>query len=111
MNVDLGIQGLALLIVPALVFGLLAQLVVQGRATRWMWLIGATAWFVGGLWASEVLFGAETTEANLQPLIDGLLWDEALIGGLVTGVIAVIVAWFATRVDRVGVRSRAGGEV
>jgi ABC-type antimicrobial peptide transport system permease subunit len=62
-----------------------------------MWLIGAIAWFLGGLFASEVLYGAETTEANLQPLIDGLLWDEALIGGLLTGVVAVFVAWFATR--------------
>jgi hypothetical protein len=97
MNYDLGLQGLALLIVPALLFGLLAQLVVGRSATHWMWLIGATAWFVGGLFASEVLFGAETTEANLQPLIDGLLWDEALIGGLVTGVIAVVVTWFVTR--------------
>ena len=62
-----------------------------------MWLVGAVAWFVGGLFASEVLYGAETTEENLQPLIDGLLWDEALIGGLVTGTIAVLVTWFAAR--------------
>lgn len=98
MNYDLGLQGLALLIIPAVLFGLVAQLVVWRSATHWMWLIGAVAWFVGGLFASEVLYGAETTEANLQPLIDGLLWDEALIGGLVTGLIAVVVTWFATRI-------------
>lgn len=97
MIYDLGMQGLALLIVPALLFGLVAQLIVWRSATHWMWLIGAVAWFVGGLFASEVLFGAETTEENLQPLIDGLLWDEALIGGLVVGVIAVAASWFATR--------------
>ena len=97
MNYDLESQGLALLVIPALVFGAVTQLIVWRSATHWMWLIAAVAWFVGGLFASEVLFGAETTEENLQPLIDGLLWDEALIGGFVTGVIAVIVTWFATR--------------
>ena len=97
MNYDLGLQGLALLIIPALLFGLLAQLVVWRSATHWMWLIGAAGWFLGGLFASEVLYGAETTEQNLQPLIDGLLWDEALIGGFVTGLLAVVVTWFATR--------------
>ena len=97
MNYDLGLQGLALLIIPALLFGLVAQLIVWRSATHWMWLIGAVAWFLGGLFASEVLYGAETTEANLQPLIDGLLWDEALIGGLVTGTVVVLLTWFATR--------------
>ena len=101
MNYDLGLQGLALLIIPALIFGLVAQLIVWRSATHWMWLIGAVAWFVGGLFASEVLFGTETTEENLQPLIDGLLWDEALIGGFVTGIAAVVVAWFATRTHQV----------
>ena len=97
MSYDLGLQGLALLVVPALLFGLVAQVIVWRTATHWMWLIGAVAWFLGGLFASEVLYGAETTEANLQPLIDGLLWDEALIGGLAAGLVAVLVTWFATR--------------
>ena len=97
MNYDLGLQGLALLIIPALGFGLVAQLIVWKSATHWMWLIGAVAWFVGGLFASEVLYGSEVTEQNLQPLIDGLLWDEALIAGFVTGVVAVVTTWFATR--------------
>ncbi len=100
MTYDLGLQGLALLIIPALAFGLLAQLIVWRSATHWMWLIGAVAWFIGGLFASEVLYGSEVTEENLQPLIDGLLWDEALIGGLVTGLAAVLVTWFVTRSHR-----------
>ena len=100
MNYDLGLQGLALLIIPALAFGLVAQLIVWKSATHWMWLIGAVAWFFGGLFASEVLYGTETTEQNLQPLIDGLLWDEALLGGFVTGLVAVLVTWFATRSHR-----------
>jgi hypothetical protein len=100
MDYDLGLQGLALLIIPALAFGLVAQLIVWRSATHWMWLIGALAWFIGGLFASEVLFGSETTEENLQPLIDGLLWDEALIGAFLTGVVAVVITWFATRHPR-----------
>ena len=98
MQYDLGLQGLALLIVPAVLFGVIAQLVTWRSATHWIWLIGAAAWFIGGLFASEVLFGTETTEENLQPLIDGLLWDEALIGGFVTGMVAVILAWWTTRI-------------
>jgi hypothetical protein len=97
VSYDLGLQGLALLLIPAVVFGLVAQLLAWRSASHWIWLIGAIAWVIGGLFASEVLFGSETTEENLQPLIDGLLWDEALIGGFVTGTIAVIVAWFMTR--------------
>ena len=97
MNYDLGLQGLALLVIPALVFGLVAQLIVWRSATHWMWLIASVAWFIGGMFASEVLFGAETTEENLQPLIDGLLLDEAMIGGLVAGLVAVAATWLVTR--------------
>ncbi len=97
MNFDLGLQGLALLVVPALAFGVIAQLILGSRTTRWLWLIAAVAWCVGGLFASEVLYGAETTEENLQPLIDGLLWDEALIGGALAGVVGVVVTWLVTQ--------------
>ena len=102
MNYDLGLQALALLIIPAILFGLAAQLIVWRSATHWIWLIGAVAWFIGGLFASEVLYGAETTELNLQPLIDGLLWDEAMMGGFVTGTVAVLVTWIATRRHHAG---------
>ena len=97
MNTDIGIQGLALLVVPGLAFGLLAQAILWRRTTHWLWLIASIAWVVGGFVASEVVFGAETTEENLQPLIDGLLFDEALLGGLLTGVVAVLATWLLTR--------------
>jgi hypothetical protein len=61
-----------------------------------MWLIGATAWFLGGLFFSEVLFAWATVE-DLQPVIDGLMFDEALLGGLLVGIPVVIVTWFLTR--------------
>lgn len=97
MNVDLGPQGLALLILSGIAFGIVAQVLVWRSATHWTWLVGAGAWIIGGLFMSEVVFGAETTEENLQPLIDGLLLDEALLGGLVAGLLAVIATWLLTR--------------
>jgi hypothetical protein len=100
MNVDLGVQGVALLIIPGLLFGLIAQLILWRHAARWLWLVGAAAWVVGGLFVSEVVYGAETTEENLQPLIDGLLWDEALFGGLIAAAAAVLVTWLLTRHPR-----------
>jgi hypothetical protein len=92
MQFDLGLQGLGLLIGISLVFGVIAQLLAGSRAqTHWLWLIGATGWFLGGLFASEVVF-ANVTEQELQPIIDGLAFDEALLGGLIGGLAAVVVA-------------------
>lgn len=99
MQFDLGIVGLGLLLVLSLGFGLVAQLVVGTRHTRWMWLIGATAWFLGGLYFSEVLFAWATID-DIQPIIDGLAFDEALLGGLLVGVPVVIATWFLTRSRR-----------
>ncbi len=91
MQLDLGLAGLGLLIVISLGFGVVAQVVAGRRArTHWLWLIAATAWFLGGLFASEVVWGSATAE-ELQPIIDGLAFDESLLGGLIVGLTAVIV--------------------
>ncbi|MEW6225248.1 MAG: hypothetical protein AB1627_11525 [Chloroflexota bacterium] len=95
MSFDLGIQGLGILVACALVFGAAAH-VLLGRGTRWMWLVGAAGWFIGGLFASEVVWGT-LTEDEIQPIIDGLAFDESMLGGLILGLAAVLVAWFATR--------------
>ena len=93
---DLGLQGLGILVVISLAFGVLAQLVAGGRTgTRWLWLIAGAGWFVGGLITSEVLF-AGVSEEDLQPVIDGLAFDESLLGGLVVGVVTVIVTLIST---------------
>jgi hypothetical protein len=97
MNVDLGLQGWALLIIPALVFGAIAQAIFWKSGPHWLWLVGVVAWVAGGFAASEIVFGAETTEENLQPLINGLLWDEALMGGLLVGFAAVLATVFLYR--------------
>jgi ABC-type transporter Mla maintaining outer membrane lipid asymmetry permease subunit MlaE len=102
MQWDLGLQGLALLAFMSLGFGLVAQLIAGRVTTRWLWLIGATAYFVGGLLISEGWFGW-ATEAELQPTIDGLSFDEVLLIGLIPGIVAVVVTWYVTRRAHAGV--------
>lgn len=96
MSFDLGLQGLGILLGISLLFGVIAQVVLGRGTTRWMWLAGAVGWFVGGLFASEVLWGS-LTEDDIQPIIDGLALDESLLGGLILGVAVVVVTWFVTR--------------
>ena len=95
MQYDLGLQALAILGGLSLVFGVIAHLVF-GRQTPWMWLIGTISYFLGGLLASEVVFASATVE-ELQPQIDGLSFDEALLGGLVVGIPIVLVDWYLNR--------------
>ena len=94
MQFDLGLTGFGILLVISVVFGLAAQLVVSG-GNRWMWLIAAGGWFVGGLIASEVIWG-DMTAGEIQPIIDGLALDESLLGGLIVGVLVVIATRLAT---------------
>jgi hypothetical protein len=94
MQYDLGLTGLGILVIFSLAFGLVAQ--IGGRAeTPWLWLVGALGWFVGGLYMSEVVFATATID-EIQPIVDGLAFDEALLGGLVGGICAAIVARFIT---------------
>jgi uncharacterized membrane protein len=70
---------------------------VVGRATTgWLWLVAAVTYFAAGLFISEVWFGW-ATEAELQPNIDGLSFDEVLLIGLVPGILVVLVTWYVTR--------------
>jgi hypothetical protein len=75
MQWDLGLRGLGLLVAMSFGFGVIAQLVVGRATTRWLWLLAAAGYFVGGLFTSEVWFGWATQE-ELQPNIDGLSFDE-----------------------------------
>jgi hypothetical protein len=94
MQFDVGPTGLAILAVLSLGFGAVAQ--VMGRpGTRWQWLIAAGAWFIGGLVASEVFWGGATVD-EIQPIIDGLAFDEALLGGLILGVPSVVATRYLT---------------
>ena len=97
MEWDLGLAGLAVLGVMSAGFGLIAKLVV-GWSTRWVGSIAAAGFFVAGLVVSEVWFGW-ATEEELQPNIDGLSFDEVLIG-LLPGILAVLAIRYLTRRGR-----------
>jgi len=94
MQFDLGIAGLGLLITLAAGFGLVAHL-LRKPSTPWLGALAAIGWFVGGLFASEVLFARAAVD-EIQPIIDGLAFDEALLGGLLTGGLVVIIARLST---------------
>ncbi len=99
MRLELGLDGLGVLAALSLGFGVVVHLVLGRATTRWLWLIGAAAWFVGGLFVSEVMFGTSTVD-EIQPIIGGLAFDEALLGGLIAGVVAVLATWLVTRRGR-----------
>ena len=90
MEWDLGLQGLGVLLVMSVAFGVFTQVVFWGHATRWLWLAASALMFVVGLFVSEGLFGW-ATEEDLQPNIDGLSFDEVVVTLLVAAV-AVLVA-------------------
>jgi hypothetical protein len=93
---DLGLQGLAVLAVLSLLFGVIAQLIFWGRRdARWVWLVASVGFFLAGLVISEVWFGSATAE-ELQPNIDGLSFDEVLIG-FVIGIPILLIARYLTR--------------
>lgn len=69
--------------------------VVFWKGVRWMVLAAAIGWFVGGLFASEFIWGTMTID-QIQPIIDGLAVDESLLGGLIGGLGTVFVVRFLT---------------
>lgn len=94
MEFDLGIQGLGILLALAVGVGLVAQFLPRA-GTAWAGVIAGLAAFVGGLFVSEVMF-AGVTEAELQPVIDGLAFDEALFGSIIAGLVATLVTRYVT---------------
>ena len=95
MVYDIGNYGTQILLGFALGFGAIAQVLAGRSANRWLWLAGVVGWLGGGIVASEVLVGTMTAE-EIQPIIDGLAFDEALLGGLVGGIVTFLAARFLT---------------
>ncbi len=85
---DLGVQGVGVLLVMSLAFGVFTQAVFWGHATRWLWLAASALMFVVGLIVSEGAFGW-ATEVDLQPNVDGLSFDEVLLAFLVAVVVVL----------------------
>jgi Na+/proline symporter len=92
MQWDLGLLGIAVLAVMSAAFGAFVQAVFWNRASRWLWLPATALAFALGVLISESWFGW-ATEAELQPNIDGLSFDEVFVGFIVAG-LAVVAARF-----------------
>lgn len=88
MQWDLGLQGVGLLALMSLAFGLFTQAVFWTTASHWLWLPASVMAFLVGILISEVWFGWATGE-ELQPNIDGLSFDEVVVGALVGGLVVL----------------------
>ncbi len=106
MHYDLGDIGFQILLAYSFGFGAIAQLIAGTKRTHWLWLAGAIGWFFGGLVMSEAVFGTMTID-EIQPIIDGLAYDEALLGGLLVGVVTVLVTWFLAGRVQVSIAKRS----
>ena len=89
--VVMGVWGAVLLIVGALVIGVASQFIGEVK-TPYHWIIVSIAALIGGLLCSEFV----TDWRTFEPVWEGLAFVPALIGGLVFGVVADVVARFAT---------------
>src|SRR5688500_16408582 len=82
-GISIGLLGVIVLAVGALTIAVATQLVGEVRFGA-EWAIVAIAALAGGVVASEWIVGWRAFE----PVFDGLALVPALIGGLVTGVVA-----------------------
>jgi len=89
MQWDVGVLGLTVLAALSLGFAVIAGLALGKGVPRWVWPAAGAAYFVLGLVISEVWFGW-ATEEDLQPNIDGLSFDEVLLG-MIPGLVVVLV--------------------
>ena len=89
--IALGFMGWIALIVGALAFGVIAQLVGETRS-GFEWLGDAIGFGIGALVASEFIVAFRT----VGPVWDGLALVPALIGGLVLGVVVEVATRYLT---------------
>lgn len=89
--IGLGLGGWMALIVGALVFGAIAQLVGETR-TGYEWLVDAIAAGIGALVASEFIVSWRTVE----PTWDGLALVPALLGAVVVGLFVEVATRYLT---------------
>jgi uncharacterized membrane protein YeaQ/YmgE (transglycosylase-associated protein family) len=89
--IGLGLGGWVVLIVGALVFGAVAQIVGETR-TGFEWLVDAIAAGIGALFASEFIVAWRTFE----PTWDGLALVPALLGGIVVGLVVEVATRYLT---------------
>ncbi len=100
VHLDLGIQGLGILLGLSLVYGAFALVIFGRSSTYWVGPIAAVAAFIAGFFMSEVVVGTMTID-EIQPIIDGLAFDEAMLGGLGAALLASVATWATLRSTRV----------
>jgi hypothetical protein len=91
LAIDMGLGAWIAVIVAALVFGVVAQLVGQA-ATGYEWLVAGVAFAVGAVAASEFVIGWR----GVEPVIDELALIPAVGGGLVVGLLAQVATRLVT---------------
>lgn len=93
MRWDLGVEGIGLLVAMSIGLAVVALLAMDGDWPRRLKVaaVDALACVLVGALTSEWLFGW-ATEEDLQPNVDGLSRDEALLSGIVTTVAVVVLA-------------------
>ena len=84
--ITLGIGGAAVVVVGAIAFGVVAQIIGETR-TGFEWLVDAIAAAIGAVVASEFIIAWQA----VGPVWDGLALVPALIGGLVVGLVVEVV--------------------
>ena len=89
--IALGFGGWVLLIVGAIVFGGVAQVIGETR-TGFEWVVDAIAAGIGALVASEFIVAWRTFE----PTWDGLALVPALLGGIVVGLVVEVATRYTT---------------
>ena len=89
--ITLGVVGWAILIVGALAFGVIAQLIGETR-TGYEWLVDSIAAGIGALVASEFVIDWQAA----GPAIDGLALVPALVGGLALGLVVEVATRMVT---------------
>jgi hypothetical protein len=90
-TLGLNLGGWVLAIAGALVFGAIVQFIGDVRL-GYEWLIGAVAFFVGAIIASEFI----TAWRTFEPVWEGLALVPALAGGLVVGIAVDVVTRLST---------------
>jgi uncharacterized membrane protein YeaQ/YmgE (transglycosylase-associated protein family) len=91
LAISLGLLGWIAVIVGALIFGVVAQLIGETR-TGYEWFVDAIGAGVGAIVASEFIVAWQ----SWGPMFDGLAIVPALIGGLVVGLVVELVTRYLT---------------
>jgi uncharacterized membrane protein YeaQ/YmgE (transglycosylase-associated protein family) len=91
LAINLGIGAMALVVVVAIAFGVVAQLVGDAK-TGYEWLADAVGFLVGAIVASEFIIAWQA----IEPVWDGLALIPALLGGLVVGLVVELLTRFTT---------------